>query len=317
MTATRGARAASPWVLVLLVAAAACAGRGPKQGPAPPTNQEYYDQAREMIAERRFEKARETLNVIGTREAQSADLDPLVKLAIADSYFFEPGIVSVIEAQSRYQQFLTYYPSNALAGYAQFQLGMCYLRQSPQPHHDQTFTHRAIEEFDKVRLIDPNGAFVRAAEAMRGRCNNKLAMHDYQVGYFYYRRKAYPAVVARFRALLETYPSYERIDAVYYYLGLSLIQTGNAPEGRIYLEKIQRDSDRDFFMTAEQAERSQRAPSSALVNARRRARWSSRAVERAGQSSARSLPVFPGSMRARPKRVWVSRRRRKINAGSP
>ena len=186
-------------------------------------------------------KAREALGQIGTSEAQNPDLDPLVKIATADSYFYDAGIANLIEAQSRYTQFLTFYPSSPLAPYAQFQIGMCYLKQSPQPHHDQTYTRQAIDEFEKVRKIDPGGRFTRASEEMRDRCTSKLAAHDYQVALFYYRRKAWPAVVSRFKGLLESYPHFERADAVYFHLGLSLIRSGNEPEGRVYLEKVSRD----------------------------------------------------------------------------
>src|SRR5207247_8418658 len=138
-------------LLLLLAATARCAGKRSSKPPSAPTpNTVLYERARTMLEERRFEKARETLNEIGTREVQSPDLDPLVKITLADSYFYDPGISNVIEAQSRYQQFLTFYPSHALAGYAQFQLGMCYFKQSPQPHHDQSYTRQAIEESDRV-----------------------------------------------------------------------------------------------------------------------------------------------------------------------
>lgn len=240
-------------LVILSLLAAGCAGtRKAKPRPQPAPNEVLYERGKTLISERRFEKARAVLTEIGTRDVQSPELDPLVKLAFADSYFYQPSITNVIEAQSRYQQFLTFYPSSPLAGYAQFQLAMCYLKQSPQPHHDQTYTRKAIEEFEKVGKIDPGGRFVRAADQMRDRCTNKLAMHDFQVGVFYFRRKAFPAVIARFKDLLESYPRYDKPDGVYYYLGLALIRSGNEAEGRIYLEKVQRDYPSSRYASAAQ-----------------------------------------------------------------
>lgn len=229
-------------LLALVLSPAACtSARKVKPKPPPTPNQVLYERARSLIDARRFERARESLTQIGTKEVQSPALDPLVKIALADSYFYQPGIANLIEAQSRYTQFLAFYPSNPRVGYAQFQVAMCYFKQSPQPHHDQTYTRKAMEEFEKVRKIDPNGHYVRASNLMRDRCLDKLADHDFQVGLFYFKRKAYDGVVSRFRELLDTYPRYERSDRIYYYLGLALVRSGEAAEGRIYLEKVQRD----------------------------------------------------------------------------
>ena len=216
-----------------------------RAGGAPLTsNEALYERGRALIDERKFEEARKILNEIGLREAQSPDLDPLVKLAVADSYFYGAGsanISDVIEAQSRYTQFLTFYPSSRLSGYAQFQIGMCYFKQSPKPHHDQTYTRKALEEFDKVGQIDPAGRFVGAAGMMKDRCMDKLAMHDYQVGVFYFKRKIWAAAISRFKGLLDEFPRFSASDATYYYLGTSLIRSMNTAEGRIYLEKVRRD----------------------------------------------------------------------------
>ena len=238
--------------LILLPSAGCHSARKAKPKPPPVPNEALYERARDLLERRKFEQARQALTEIGTREVLSPELDPLVKIAVADSYFYDPGVANLIEAQSRYTQFLTFYPSSPLAGYAQFQVAMCYFKQSPQPHHDQTYTRKAIEEFEKVRKVDPNGRFVRAAEQMRDRCMNKVATHDYQVGLFYFRRKAYAGVISRFKNLLENYPRYEGTDGVYYYLGLALLRSGEGAEGRVYLEKVRRDYPSSKFASAAQ-----------------------------------------------------------------
>ena len=229
---------------VFTILSTACGGAGKRKPPPlpPPTpNEDLYERGRKLIEQRRFFQARKALSEIGTRETQSAALDPLVKIALADSYFYQSGPENLIEAQSRYSQFVSFYPSHELAGYAQFQVGICNLLQSPVAHLDQTFTRKAIEEFDKVPKIDPNGRFARPAEQMRERCNEKLAEHDYQVGVFYYKRKAYAGAIARFKNVLESYPRYSETDAVYFHLGMALVNSGNGTEGGIYLEKLVRD----------------------------------------------------------------------------
>jgi outer membrane protein assembly factor BamD len=115
---------------------------------------------------------------------------------------------------------------------------MCDLKQSPIPDLDQTFTHKAIEELDKVSKIDTTGRWTAAAAQMKLVCMQKLATHDYQVGRFYYKRKIWAGAISRFKKLLESVPDYPQKDAVYFYLGASLVRAFQLTEGKIYLQKV-------------------------------------------------------------------------------
>lgn len=232
-------------LVILFVAAVLGAGcssaRKSKALPPPTPNEALYERARRLIEDRRFEQARKALTEIGTREVQDPTLDPLVKIAIADSYFYQSGLENLIEAQSRYSQFVSFYPLHDMAAYSQFQIGMCYFKQSPVAHLDQTFTRKAIEEFGKVEQTQSASRWSLAARQMHERCLDKLAQHDYQVGIFYFRRQAWNGAINRFKNVLEMYPAYGLNDAVYYHLGASLLKSGSDIEGRIYLEKLTRD----------------------------------------------------------------------------
>ena len=65
-----------------------------------------------------------------------------------------------------------------------------------------------------------------------------LAEHDFRIGYFYFRRKAYTGAVQRLREVLEAYPAYSRKDRLYLLLGQSLVGLKKEDEGRLYLEKL-------------------------------------------------------------------------------
>jgi outer membrane protein assembly factor BamD len=238
----RGRPGAVVILAALLALGVACGGkRAPKELPPPTPNQTLYEQGLALINQRKYESARKKLTEVGTREATPPALDALVKLAIADSYFYQSGLENLIEAQSRYTQFVSFYPSHAMAGYAQFQIGVSYLRQSPQPHLDQTFTRMAMEEFDRVASLDPSGRYVLPAVQMRENCIQKLAQHDYDVGRFYIKRKAWSGAIARFKGILESYPTYDATDGVYYNIGYCLMKAGNDADAEIYLQKIVRD----------------------------------------------------------------------------
>lgn len=240
-----GAIVAAIITMVALVGSTGCGPKVLKNKPAAISpivpNHTLYEQGLALLEQGKFEKARTTLTEVGTREAIEPGLDPLVKIAVADAYYYQPGIDNIIEAQSRYTQFVSFYPTHPLAGYAQFQIGMCDLKQSPNSFLDQTYTRKAIEEFDRVSAVDLSSRFVAAAEQMKQNCYTKIAKHDYDVGIFYYKKKAWKGAVGRLKKLIEEAPTFEASDAAYYYLGMALVQDGSGPEGRIYLEKVARD----------------------------------------------------------------------------
>ena len=241
-------------LLAALLCTACAKGHGGKPATPPTPNRVLYERAKGLIDQGRFEKAREALTEVGTHETVEPGLDPLVKIAVADAYFYQPGIENIIEAQSRYSQFVSFFPTHDLAGYAQFQIGMCDLKQSIDSFLDQTFTHKAIEEFDRVKAVDPGSRFVQAAEQMKIRCTGKIANHDYDVGVFYFKKKAWKGAVGRFKKLIEESPQYDDSDGAYYYLGVALVRDGSQPEGRIYLEKLARDYPRSQFISRAKTE---------------------------------------------------------------
>ncbi len=239
----------------MAVCLSACAG-GKKSRPKRPTSQEQYDRAMALMEDHKYASAREALGGIGVRELQDSDLDPLVKLALADAYWLDGGITNVIEAQARYEQFLNFYPTHPKVAYAQFQVGQCLYAQSSAPANDLIDTRRALEEYKKVKGLDTTGEYTDQAEAMADKCREKLARHEYDVGRFYMRRKDCTAASGRFRTVLEEYPKFTLTDGATYYLARALTCANNTAEGRIYYEKLEAE-----FPDSEFASRARRETS--------------------------------------------------------
>lgn len=225
-------------VVGLLALAGGCGGR---KDLLSSDNASLYRVAQSQVQRGKYIKARKTLGLMGIAEPIEPELDPQVKLATADAFFFQGGGLNIIEAQSRYQQFLNFYPTHPLAPYAQFQLGQCLLVQSEAPANDQEFTLRAIDEFRKVADLDPRSAYARAAVDRLRLAQDKLARKEWIVAAFYAKRKRWPAVVSRLQTLLRDYPGYAGRGEVFLMLGQALLETGSVTEGRIYLEKLRAD----------------------------------------------------------------------------
>ena len=237
----RGLARALVITLAIVLALASGCGGGKKKRPPRLSSAELYQQATSLMEQKKYAKARIILTDIGIREMQDSSLDPLVKLAIADAYLLDGGITNVIEAQARYEQFLSFYPSHEKAAYAQFNIGRCLFEQSAKPSNDQEYTRRAMAEFEKVRAIDPASEYVARAGVMLDQCREKLARHDFNVGRFYLRKGACGAAAGRFVAILKDHAYFSAADATHYYLGQSLLCSNNVEEGKIYLSKLVND----------------------------------------------------------------------------
>jgi len=224
-------------VLAALVAAGGCSRRS----VTTVSNEDMYNRATAYVHRGKQLKARKLLGNIGLAEIVDPELDPKVKIALADTYYFQGGHLNIIEAQSRYQQFLNFYPTNRLAAYSQYQVAQCLLHQSEAPQNDQEFTERSIDEFRKVVDIDPRSPYAWAALAMVQQAEDKIAEHEFIVARFYAKGNRWKAVIGRLENLLESYPAYTDKEKVYFELGQALIKNENLIEGQIYLDKLLKD----------------------------------------------------------------------------
>ena len=113
-----------------LAAAAACASSG--RGAVPPgtlrPDQFLFDRGTTELNEKHWLTAREYFRQLTEAYTQSP-LRPDAKLAIGDTYLGEGTAESYVLAINEFQEFLSFYPTNPRADYAQFKLGMAHFRQ--------------------------------------------------------------------------------------------------------------------------------------------------------------------------------------------
>jgi len=233
---------AVPLLLLASIGAVSCAGtrRDRMRENEALTPQAAYANATAELSQRNLRKARQMLEKIRFG-ASDRDLEPLVKLALADATFYQGDDLSLIEARSKFLDFVTFYGDHPMAAYAQFQAGVCSLRQVEDPTMDQTQTRIAIEDLSEVERRYPASVYAAAARDKISQARGNLAEHEYLVGRFYLRRKEYLAAAERLRSLLDRYPTYPEKDKVYFYLGAALVRGQSDAEGRIYLEKLVSD----------------------------------------------------------------------------
>jgi outer membrane protein assembly factor BamD len=227
-----------------LAAAGGCASRKKEARDAETehlTAEGLYQRSQVELAQGSLRKARMDLERVQFTSEDRPKLEPLVRLALADVTFYQGDQISLIEARSKYMDFVTLYSDHPKAPYAQLQAGVCSLKQVRDPARDQEQTRKAIADLKEVAKRYPRSVYVDPSQDMIEQAEKSLAEHEFTVGYFYYKRKSYEAATQRFRVILEQYPKYPEREKLYFYMGQSLIRGNNDAEGRIYLDKLLTD----------------------------------------------------------------------------
>jgi outer membrane protein assembly factor BamD len=175
------------------------------------------------------------------------------KLAIADSYFEKGDEGSMILAASEYREFIQLYPFSPSAPYAQYHIALSYYTKALKPGRDQTKTNQALVEFRKVIANFPSSEEAGKAPAMVAECEERLASHALTIGELYYKQKAVRAAISRLTEILTNYPSFSKMDQVYFYLADSYYLFNKIDEAVPFFTKLVTDYPKSAF--AEKAQK--------------------------------------------------------------
>ena len=240
--------------LLLLALAAACS----KSKSVVPTgilegDKYLMERATELVAKKKWIQAREYFRQLVDNYPQSG-YRPDAKLGLGDSYLGEGTSESLVLAQNEFREFLTFYPTNPRSDYAQYRLGMCHYKQMLAADRDQTETKEAVAELTLFVQRYPSSALMEEARQKLREAQNRLTDSEYKVGYFYWRNRWYPGAIDRFKSVLKSDPEYPKRDAVYYYLGDSLVKMGRRAQAVPYFDRLVKEFDQSEFLAKAQIE---------------------------------------------------------------
>src|SRR6185436_14929655 len=140
-----------------------------------------------------------------------------------------------INAAKRY---VSLYPTNPDAAYAQYIIGLSYYRQIRDVTQDQ----KEARKMNEVVQRWPDSEYVEDAQAKMRYARDQLAGKEMQIGRYYLERREYIAAIKRFRVVVETYSNtrqveeaLSRLTEAYYAMGLTEeAQTAAAVLGNNY-----------------------------------------------------------------------------------
>jgi outer membrane protein assembly factor BamD len=196
-----------------------------------------FDKGDTALKAKKWITAREYFKQVVETYTQSP-YRPDAKLGVGDTYLEEGGADNLVFAMNEYREFLSFYPTNRRADYAQYKLGMTHFRQMRSAPRDQTETRDAIKEFLTFVARYPGSSLMPDAKAKLREAQDRVAESDYLIGLFYYRQKWYPGSIDRLSSLLKSDPEYTARDNVYFYLAESYLKIKRDAQALPYYEKL-------------------------------------------------------------------------------
>jgi outer membrane protein assembly factor BamD len=206
-----------------------------------------YDKAIDATKRGHFDVARLDLQTLLNTYPDS-QYQMKAKLAIGDSWYREGGTAALTQAESEYKDFITFFPNAPEAAEAQMRVGDIYFRQMDKPDRDYAKATHAEEEYRLMLQQFPESTLVPQAKQRLREVQEVMATREASIAAFYLTHNNYPATIARYQTVVDTYPQYSHMDDVLVGLGDSyeaearFVRTMKLPEaGKARLEKIYDD----------------------------------------------------------------------------
>ncbi|MFS4437337.1 outer membrane protein assembly factor BamD [Paracoccaceae bacterium GXU_MW_L88] len=108
-------------------------------------------------------------------------------------------------SRSAAERFISFYPADKDAAYAQYLIALSYYDQIADTGRDQGNTFLALQSLRDVIELYPDSDYAKSALLKFDLTLDHLAGKEMQIGRFYLKRQHYPAAINRFRAVVEEY----------------------------------------------------------------------------------------------------------------
>lgn len=202
---------------VTLGAVAGCGG-GLKDDPVLRLSaEEALAEGTRLMTERKYRLARKYLiHAFEVQPNSASGRDGL--LLAADALFFAGGGTNLVEAESRYRDFLNRFPTSERAAYAQYQIAQCLVRRMEKPNRDQATTRQAKSAFEDLLRLHPTSSYASEAQEGITVAEQRLAEAEEVVAKFYIRYGWVLGAARRYETIVSDYPEFSGREGVLYEL---------------------------------------------------------------------------------------------------
>ena len=206
-------------------------------------DKQLYDKAMEQTKKGHYDVARLDLQTLLNTYPDS-QYQMRSKLAIADSWYKEGGTAALTQAEAEYADFRVFFPNAPEAAEAQMRIGDIYFRQMDKPDRDYAKAVHAQEEYRRMLTDYPDSTLVPDAKQRLREVQEVMATRESSIGAFYSTHANWPATIARYQTVVDSYPQFSHMDDVLVGLGdayeaeARYVRTLKLPEaGKARLEK--------------------------------------------------------------------------------
>jgi outer membrane assembly lipoprotein YfiO len=171
----------------------------------------------------------------------------MAKLAIADSFYLEGTTSSLIQAGQAYQDWLTFFPTDALTCDAMLKVAETEMRQMGLSDRDITHARKAEQRLKVMMQQCPQSSLRPEAELRLRETQDSLAMHNLQIARFYldarYRnhKGGLKGGQDRLKEILEKYKNFCLTDEVLFRTGMTYQEEEEPDEAAKYYQQLVRD----------------------------------------------------------------------------
>jgi outer membrane protein assembly factor BamD len=200
-------------------------------------DRQLYDKAVVATKKGHFDVARLDLQTLLNTYPDS-QYQMKAKLAIADSWYREGGTAALTQAEQEYKDFITFFPNAPEAAEAQMRVGDIYFRQMDKPDRDYSKALHAQEEYRLMLQQFPDSTLVPQAKQRLREVQEVLATREADIASYYASRENWPATIARYQTVADTYPQYSHMDD-------TLVALGDAYESEARIVRAQKQLSED------------------------------------------------------------------------
>jgi outer membrane protein assembly factor BamD len=178
-------------------------------------DKQLYDKAVAQIASGHYDIGRLDLQTLLDTYPDSQYM-MRAKLAVADAWYKEGGSAALTEAEQEYRDFITFFPNVPEAAEAQLRIGDIYFKQMDVPDRDYSKATHAEAEYRTMLKQYPDAPkpILDDARQKLREVQEVLADREAELGSFYASHGNWPASIARYQTVVDTYPLYSHMDDV-------------------------------------------------------------------------------------------------------
>ncbi|HUN66777.1 MAG TPA: outer membrane protein assembly factor BamD [Bacteroidota bacterium] len=188
-------------IAALVVVAALLASCGGSQPQKLLNAEQRFANGKKLYDERNYLEAIAEFDVIRLQFPGSTIADQ-AQYYLGQSHFH---LDEFLLAAEEFQQLKRNMPASPLVPSAQYYIALCYYNLAPKSQLDQSYTSRAIDEFQSFIEYYPKNEHVQEAEDKINELNGRLAKKLFDSAELYMKMGSYQAAVMYYTSVVEKY----------------------------------------------------------------------------------------------------------------